>query len=93
MVEFSLPSVAERAKEALDTMRHGAPPKRMTVAEKKEEERRQEEAQQAASGAGGPAAQQPDQAAAGSPAGGTPVKVPLQANPIDTLTLILPKPT
>ena len=74
MVEFSLPSAAESAKEALGKMRHGGPPpiKRMTVAEKKEEERRQEEAQLAASGAGGSADQQ---AAGASSASGTPVKV------------------
>ena len=74
-VEFSLPAAAERAKAALDKMRHGAPPKRMTVAEKKEEERRQEEAGTDGA-AGGPSAPL-EQAVAGAAGNSSPAKVPV----------------
>jgi len=73
-VEFSLPATAERAKAALDKMRHGAPPKRMTVAEKKEEERRSEEA--AVDGVAGPSASL-EQAVAGAAESTASAKVPL----------------
>ena len=74
-VEFSLPATAERAKAALDKMRHGAPTKRMTVAEKKEEERRQEEA--GVDGAvAGPSASL-EQAVAGAAGSSASAKVPV----------------
>ncbi len=73
-MEFSLPATAERAKAALDKMRHGAPPKRMTVAEKKEEERRLEVT--AVDGVAGPSASL-EQAVAGAAGSGAAAKVPV----------------
>ena len=73
-VEFSLPATAERAKAALDKMRHGTPPKRMTVAEKKEEERRQEEAAVDGAAAVGPSL---EQAVSGAAESNASAKVPV----------------